>query len=84
MIEACDKLRDDFLASQVGSTEAVLVERMRNTGECEGYTSNYTPVKFKGSKELCSQIIDIHITGVDNDFCTGEITRVTEVIRTSL
>lgn len=73
MIEACDRERERFLDSQVGRTEAVLVERKRDGGYFEGYTKNYTPVRIFADGELSGKIVDVIITKAENDWCIGEL-----------
>ena len=73
MIEACDRERERFLDSQVGRTEAVLVERKRDGGYFEGYTKNYTPVRIFADGELSGKIVDVKITKAENDWCIGEL-----------
>lgn len=73
MIEATDKLRRNFLASQIGREEAVLVERLRRNEYYEGYTMNYTPVHIYSDKELTGEIVKVKIIKSEDDFCTGEL-----------
>ncbi len=72
MIERTEKIRKEFLKKQIGKTVSVLFETRSKNGFTEGYTMNYTPVKVK-EKIPCGRIFDVKITGVDGDFCTGEI-----------
>lgn len=65
--------RAEFLQSQVGRIEPVLVERLRH-GYLEGYTKNYTPVHIiSENEELCGQIVDVKIISAEDDFCNGNI-----------
>ncbi len=68
MSEACDKIRNDYLNSQIGKTLEVLIEEYHN-GFAQGYTANYTPVKIPC--ENAHGIIKTKIIGVDGDFCVG-------------
>ncbi len=67
-----DEIRDDFLKKQIGKTVSVLFEVHKN-GFNEGYTENYTPVKVYGDCDLHEKILSVKLTGVENDFCLGEI-----------
>ena len=73
MIEECDILRRDFLESQVGRIEPVLIERFRNNDYYEGYTMNYTPIRVYSDKNLTGDIVDVKITQAFDDYCTGEL-----------
>lgn len=65
--------RKDFLATQVGLSETVLVERFRH-GYLEGYTKNYTPVHIITNKnDLCGQIVNVKIIKSFDDYCEGEL-----------
>ena len=80
MIEETDKSRLDFLASQVGKTEPVLIETIRRDGFLEGYTKNYTHVKIKINKDeagdfknICGTFSNVYISGYEKDSCLGEL-----------
>ena len=72
VIEEAEKIRQEFLKNQKGRTVLVLPEEY-SKGFCRGYTANYTPVKVDCPQEKCGDIIRVKITGVDGDYCTGEI-----------
>lgn len=73
MGELVDKRRIEFLQSQVGLIESVLVERYRH-GYLEGYTKNYTPVHIISDDEsLCGKIIDVKITQAEDDYCIASL-----------
>ena len=65
--------RAEFLKTQVGLTESVLIERLRH-GYLEGYTKNYTPVHIISDDEnLCGQIVNVKITSAEDDYCMGTV-----------
>lgn len=72
MIAETDKSRKNFLNSQIGLIEDVLIERLRDGEYYEGYTKNYTPIHIY-AKCKTNQIYKVKITDVDDDFCIGEI-----------
>ncbi len=72
MASACKESEMHFLESQVGSCFPVLFETEEN-GYCFGYTKNYTRVKVPAHKDVCGKIIDVILTGCENDYCIGEI-----------
>ena len=73
MGELVAKSRAEFLKTQVGMTESVLIERLRH-GYLEGYTKNYTPVHIISDNDnLCGQIVNVKITSAEDDFCVGTI-----------
>lgn len=72
MIRRTDKVRNDYLLSQIAKEVNVLFETRNSDGFTEGYTENYTPVKVKGEIP-CNEIKIVKITAVDGDFCVGEI-----------
>ena len=75
MIEATEKMRRQYLESQIGKTLEILVEE-HHGGFAQGYTANYTPVKII-SEERLHGIVKAKITAVDGDFCVGEIINYT-------
>ena len=73
MGELVAKSRAEFLKTQVGMNESVLIERLRH-GYLEGYTKNYTPVHIISDNDnLCGQIVNVKITSAEDDFCVGTI-----------
>lgn len=73
MGELAEQARAEFLRSQTGLVEEVLIERLRH-GFLEGYTKNYTPVHIlSDNTELCKTIQKVKIISAENDFCCGEL-----------
>ena len=73
MGELVENKRKEFLNSQVGLTESVLVERYRH-GYLEGYTKNYTPIHINSEDEsLCGKIVNIKITKAYDDYCEASL-----------
>ncbi len=73
MIETANLCRADFLDSQLGRTESVLVERLREGGYYEGYTKNYTPVHIFTDKDCTGGIVNVKLTKAYDDYCVGEL-----------
>lgn len=73
MIKETEIDRIEFMNSQVGLVESVLVERLRDGGYFEGYTKNYTPVHIFTDKDITGNIVEVKITSVENDYCIGEL-----------
>ncbi len=71
MSTACEKIRNDFLESQIGKTLEVLIEEYHE-GYAQGFTKNYTPVRIACGENLHG-IVKAKITAVSGDFCVGEI-----------
>ena len=71
MNEAAEQTRVEFLQSQTGLTEEVLVERKRKS-YYEGYTKNYTPVHINSDEEnCCGKILRVKIIKACDDYCEG-------------
>lgn len=73
MIELTDKTRDEFLLTQVGRVEDVLIETTKTPFGYEGYTMNYTPVAVDCPPEKCGEIVRVRITAALNGTCLGEL-----------
>ena len=73
MIQETEKNRVEFMDSQVGLIESVLVERKREGGYYEGYTKNYTPVHIFTNENIAGEIVNVKISSVENDYCIGEL-----------
>ncbi|WP_270739701.1 tRNA (N(6)-L-threonylcarbamoyladenosine(37)-C(2))-methylthiotransferase MtaB [Massilioclostridium coli] len=72
MAKVTGETRLEFLKTQVGKQESVLVETFHN-GIMEGYTKNYTPVRINTDENLCGQIKCVKIIDVLDDKCVGEL-----------
>ncbi len=70
MIEETEKIRKEFLGSQVGKVLEVLPEEFHD-GFVQGYTANYTPVRIFGEEKI-KEIIKAEIISVEEDFCIGK------------
>lgn len=73
MIALTDRVRDEFLLSQVGRIEDVLLETTKTPFGYEGFTMNYTPVAVDCPPEKCGQVIRVRITAALDGICLGEI-----------
>ena len=62
-----------FLQSQVGRIEKVLIETRNKNGRYEGYTMNYTPVFVEADESHINEVVDVLITGVENEYCIGKL-----------
>ncbi len=68
-----EESRSEFLQTQIGCKESILVERLRH-GFLEGYTKNYTPIHIMSDNlKLCGKIIDVIITNSFSDYCEGKL-----------
>jgi threonylcarbamoyladenosine tRNA methylthiotransferase MtaB len=72
MSQATKQTENEFLNSQIGSTNPVLFETQGN-GVAEGYTPNYTRVIVNTEKVITGQICDVLIKSVQDDYCIGEL-----------
>ena len=70
-IALANELRAEFLSTQVGRTVNVLCETYEN-GLVQGYTENYTPVKFKSDMALNNEIVSVKIIEAMDDFVLGD------------
>ena len=73
MIKETEIDRIEFMNSQIGLVESVLVERLRDGGYFEGYTKNYTPVHIFTDKDITGKIVEVKIISVENDYCIGKL-----------
>lgn len=67
MTAAAEEKRLEFLRSQIGRTEPVLIETRTKEGCLEGYTPNYTPVLVEAADELINEIVNVRISRVEDD-----------------
>lgn len=73
MIDVTEKTRQDFMKSQIGLIQEVLLETRTKDGMLEGYTKNYTPVLIEGDKDMCGKIVKAKIEKVDGEYCIASI-----------
>ena len=71
MMHVTNQTKQAFLNQPCGTIQDVLVEREINTNLYEGYTANYTPVQFHSDKNLCGQLVAVHITKANENDCYG-------------
>ena len=73
MIEATLKTQNDFLDGMIGKTCSVLFETKDTSGFYHGFSENYCQVKAKSDITVTGKILNIRITGRDNNCLIGEI-----------
>ena len=71
MIDETDKIRKEFLSSQIGKVLEIIPEEHHADG-VKGYTANYTPVIAVGNSIRSGELLKVKIKDVQGDFCIGE------------
>ncbi len=73
MIEATLKTQKDFLENMIGKSCTVLFETKDDSGYYHGFSENYCQVKVKSDSPVTGKILNIKITGRENNCLIGEI-----------
>ncbi len=73
MIEATLKTQKDFLECMIGKSCTVLFETKEEGGYYHGFSENYCQVKVKSDITVTGKILNIRITGRENNCLIGEI-----------
>ena len=68
-----EKLHHAMLESMVGKVEEVLFEQPVDAAHMEGLCGPYLRVVVAGTEELSNTIAQVRITGIVDDWLTGEI-----------
>lgn len=72
MTEACAGPRQAFLHSMIGQTHPILFEEGVD-GIYSGFAPNYACVHIASPSDIRGKILDVTITGADNEHCSGRI-----------
>ena len=73
MIAETEKIRQNYLESQIGRKVRLLVEGRVNSEYLRGYTKNYLPVLLKSAQDLTDCETDCIIQSVKNDECIANL-----------
>lgn len=73
LIGVCDRIREEFLQSQVGLSCKVLFETLDENLGYFGYSENYTPICVKCEQDVRGEIKTVKITAAYSDYCVGEL-----------
>lgn len=73
MIAETEKIRQNYLESQIGRKVQLLVEGRANSEYLRGYTKNYLPVLLKSAQDLTSCETDCIIQSVKSDECIANL-----------
>lgn len=73
MIDESEKIRREFMLSQIGKTVNVLIESKTHDGYLGGYTENYLPVRIKCDREIFGEIHEVRILSCDDEYCIGKL-----------
>lgn len=71
MAKAAEKCTAEFMRSQIGRIEPVLIEARNKNGLYEGYTMNYTPVFVEADDSITGKIINVKLTEAFENYCLG-------------
>jgi threonylcarbamoyladenosine tRNA methylthiotransferase MtaB len=72
LIELGKNISREFMKKFIGRELSVLIETKKNENIYEGYTTNYLKVMLKSDINVKNEIINIHVTGIRNDYLLGE------------
>lgn len=72
MTELDSRLHKEFLRSQVGTVQTVLVQKRTSPDFACGLTPNYTNVRIYGSPAQKHDIVKVKIVGYGDGYCKGE------------
>ncbi len=73
MIAETEKIRQNYLESQIGRKVRLLVEGRANSEYLRGYTKNYLPVLLKSAQDLTGCETDCIIQSVKSDECIANL-----------
>ena len=73
LIAVCDKVREEFLKTQVGIECGVLFETFDENLGYFGYSENYTPIYVKCDCDPRGEIKKVKIVASYADYCVGEL-----------
>lgn len=73
LIAVCDKVREEFLKTQVGLVSNVLFETFDENLGYFGYSENYTPIYVNCEDDIRGEIKTVKIATSYADFCVGEL-----------
>ncbi len=69
---AAEASEQSFMNAQLGTVASVLAERRREDGMWEGYSMNYTPVRFHGEVQR-GDIVSVELCEVKDGYCVGQL-----------
>jgi len=70
--QAAERSEEAFMNSQLDTVASVLAERQREDGRWEGYTKNYTPVRFAGEVKR-GDIVNVKLCELRDGCCVGQM-----------
>lgn len=73
MIDETEKIRNNYLNSLLGSVQTVLAENEIENGIIQGYTKNYTPVRFESNRDVIGKEVNVKIIGTEDDCCVAKL-----------
>ena len=71
MSALADRLERQFLESQVGTVQTVLIEKRTSPDYCNGFTGSYIPVRIYGEDIPRHSLVQVKLTSADRNYCTG-------------
>ena len=71
MSALADRLERQFLESQVGTVQTVLIEKRTSPDYCSGFTGSYIPVRIYGEDIPRHSLVQVKLTSADGNYCAG-------------
>lgn len=71
MSALADRLERQFLESQVGTVQTMLIEKRTSPDYCNGFTGSYIPVRIYGEDIPRHSLVQVKLTSADGNYCTG-------------
>lgn len=68
LIELGESIANDFMKKFINKDMSVLVETQKDENIFEGYTSNYLKVLIKSDNDIKSQLINVNIKNIKDDY----------------
>ncbi len=66
--ELDERLAKEFLESQVGKVQRVLIERKVSENVFEGHTTNYLNLKIKSDKNIVNTVVEVEVVCENGEY----------------
>jgi threonylcarbamoyladenosine tRNA methylthiotransferase MtaB len=78
LLHLAQRKHDDFIASQVGQELTLLVEKQTGERDYIGLSDNYIEVSFQSPHDLCGELVQVRVEGINGDRVEGSLRKLME------
>lgn len=84
LLDLAQRKHDDFITSHIGQELTLLVEKQTGERDYFGLSDNYIEISFQSPYDLCGELIQVRVEGINAGRVEGSLRKLMEHHKTSM